>query len=112
MKRSTDRILTTHVGSLARPRNVLDLLWARERGESYDEDTFELAVRSAVSEIVKNQADAGIYIACDGEQSKSSSLTYIAERLNGFSPSENQGEDLWVIRVKRLPFPSSMMPIA
>ena len=105
MKRSTDRILTTHVGSLARPRNVLDLLWAKERGESYDSDTFESSVSDAVSEIVKGQVDAGIDIVCDGEQSKSSFLTYIAERLNGFSPSENQGEDLWVDSRETLAFP-------
>jgi len=91
MKTSTDRILTTHVGSLARPRNVLDLLWAKERGEDYDKDNFEASVKGAVDDIVRGQVDAGIDIVCDGEQSKSSFLTYIAERLKGFSPSENQG---------------------
>lgn len=105
MKRSTDRILTTHVGSLARPRNVLDLLWAKERGEDYDKDTFESSVKDAVSEIVKGQVEAGIDIVCDGEQSKSSFLTYIAERLEGFSPSENQGEDLWVESRETIAFP-------
>lgn len=105
MKRSTDRILTTHVGSLARPRNVLDLLWAKERGEDYDKDTFESSVKDAVSEIVKGQVEAGIDIVCDGEQSKSSFLTYIAERLQGFSPSENQGEDLWVESRETIAFP-------
>ena len=105
MKRSTERILTTHVGSLARPRNVLDLLWAKERGEDYDTDTFESSVKGAVDDIVQGQVDAGIDIVCDGEQSKSSFLTYIAERLKGFSPSENQGEDLWTESRETIAFP-------
>jgi 5-methyltetrahydropteroyltriglutamate--homocysteine methyltransferase len=105
VKRSTDRILTTHVGSLVRPRPVLDLLWAKERGEAYDPDTFESMARDAVSEIVTKQVDTGIDIVCDGEQSKSSFLTYIAERLSGFSPSENQGEDLWIDSRETLAFP-------
>ena len=105
MKRSTDRILTTHVGSLARPRNVLDLLWTKERGEDYDKDVFESSVKDAVTDIVRGQVDAGIDIVCDGEQSKSSFLTYIAERLKGFSPSEKQGEDLWVESRETIAFP-------
>ena len=105
MKRSTDRILTTHVGSLARPRNVLDLLWAKERGDEYDASVFESSVCDAVAEIVSRQAEAGVDVVCDGEQSKSSFLTYIAERLDGFSPSENQGEDLWVDSRETLAFP-------
>jgi 5-methyltetrahydropteroyltriglutamate--homocysteine methyltransferase len=105
MKRSTDRILTTHVGSLARPRNVLDLLWAKERGDAYDTGIFEASVRDAVTDIVARQAEAGIDGVCDGEQSKSSFLTYIAERLEGFSPSEQQGEDLWVDSRETLAFP-------
>ena len=105
MRRSTDRILTTHVGSLARPRNVLELLFAKERLEEYDADLFESSVSDAVSDIVERQADTGIDIVCDGEQSKSSFLTYIAERLKGFSPSEKQGEDLWVESRETIAFP-------
>ena len=105
MRRSTDRILTTHVGSLARPRNVLDLLFAKERREAYDADLFESSVGYAVSDIVQRQVDTGIDVVCDGEQSKSSFLTYIAERLNGFSPSEKQGEDLWVESRETIAFP-------
>ncbi|MCB1236517.1 MAG: cobalamin-independent methionine synthase II family protein [Verrucomicrobiae bacterium] len=105
MKTSTDRILTTHVGSLARPDDVLRLLFAKERGEDYDTGLFETSVRDAVAEIVKRQAEAGIDVVCDGEQSKSSFLTYIAERLEGFSPSENQGEDLWVESRESIAFP-------
>ncbi|MFM8379543.1 MAG: methionine synthase [Planctomycetia bacterium] len=105
MRHSSNRILTTHVGSLARPANVLDLLWAKERREAYDTGVFEAAVRDAVSGIVARQRDLGIDVVNDGEQSKSSFLTYIAERLTGFSPSEKQGEDLWVESRETIAFP-------
>ena len=105
MRHSSNRILTTHVGSLARPANVLDLLWAKERREAYDTGVFETAVRDAVSGIVARQRNLGIDVVNDGEQSKSSFLTYIAERLTGFSPSEKQGEDLWVESRETIAFP-------
>lgn len=105
MKRSTDRILTTHVGSLARPDNVLAMLFAKERGEQYDPQVFETSVKAAVDDIVRKQSDLGIDVVCDGEQSKSSFLTYIAERLDGFTPSEEEGEDLWVESRESLAFP-------
>lgn len=105
MKRSTDRILTTHVGSLARPSRQLQLLFAKERGEAYDPAEFESSTRQAVDDIVAGQVRAGIDIVCDGEQGKSSFLTYIADRLAGFSPSEDQGEDLWVDSRETLAFP-------
>jgi 5-methyltetrahydropteroyltriglutamate--homocysteine methyltransferase len=105
MKRSTDRILTTHVGSLARPNNVLQLLFAKERQEEYDRAEFESSVTTAVNDIVLHQAKLGIDVVCDGEQSKSSFLTYIAERLDGFSPSDEEGEDLWVESRESLAFP-------
>jgi 5-methyltetrahydropteroyltriglutamate--homocysteine methyltransferase len=105
VRHSSNRILTTHVGSLARPANVLDLLWAKERREAYDTGVFEAAVRDAVTGIVKRQRDLGIDVVNDGEQSKSSFLTYIAERLTGFSPSEKQGEDLWVESRETIAFP-------
>ena len=93
MRRSTDRILTTHVGSLARPRNVLDLLFAKERRKEYDADLFESSVGDAVSDIVKEQVGAGIDIVCDGAQSKSSFLTYIAD--GGFSAHRRQTLTAW-----------------
>jgi len=105
MQRSTNRILTTHVGSLARPRGVLDLLFAKERGEEFDGDVFETSVTDAVGAIVKQQVECGIDVVCDGEQSKSSFLTYIVERLKGFSPSDKQGEDLWVESRETIAFP-------
>lgn len=105
MKRSTDRILTTHVGSLARPQRQLELLFAKERGEAYDAGEFSTSTQQAVNDIVAQQATCGIDVVCDGEQGKSSFLTYIAERLRGFSPSEKQGEDLWVDSRETLAFP-------
>lgn len=105
MKHSSDRILTTHVGSLARSKRQLNFLFAKERGESFDQADFEASSRESVAEIVAKQAEIGIDVVCDGEQSKSSFLTYIAERLGGFSPSENQGEDLWVDSRESLAFP-------
>lgn len=105
MKRSTDRILTTHVGSLARPDRQLEFLFAKERGEKYDATEFEESTQQAVNDIVAGQVDAGIDVVCDGEQGKSSFLTYIAERLDGFSPREQQGEDLWVDSRETLAFP-------
>jgi 5-methyltetrahydropteroyltriglutamate--homocysteine methyltransferase len=105
MKRSRDRILTTHVGSLARPTQLLELLMAKERGDDYDENQLGTFARKAVEEVVGRQVESGIDIVCDGEQSKSSFLTYIAERLEGFSPSESGGEDLWIESRETLAFP-------
>ncbi len=105
MKRSTDRILTTHVGSLARPQGQLDFLFAKERGDNFEPADFEKSTSRAVDEIVARQADIGVDIVCDGEQGKSSFLTYIAERISGFSPSENQGEDLWIDSRETIAFP-------
>ena len=105
MKRSEDRILTTHVGSLARPERQLQLLFAKERRQPYDSAEFAESTREAVQRIVAGQVEAGIDVVCDGEQSKSSFLTYITERLAGFSPSEAGGEDLWVDSRETLAFP-------
>ena len=105
MKRSTDRILTTHVGSLARPPRQLELLFAKERGEDFDVAEFEQSTRESVVDIVTGQVDAGIDVVCDGEQGKSSFLTYITERLGGFSPRVEEGEDLWVKSREAIAFP-------
>jgi len=105
MRRSTDRILTTHVGSLARPSNVMNLLSAKERQEEYDTKLFESSINDAVSDIVERQVHAGIDVVSDGEQSKSSFLTYITERLKGFIQSHKQGEDLWSESRETIAFP-------
>jgi 5-methyltetrahydropteroyltriglutamate--homocysteine methyltransferase len=88
MKRSTDRILTTHTGSLARPRPLLDLMKAKEHGEPYDPTAYDSTVRGAVSDVVRRQAECGIDVVNDGEQSKTGFAHYIRERLSGFEPTE------------------------
>jgi 5-methyltetrahydropteroyltriglutamate--homocysteine methyltransferase len=84
MKRSTERILTTHTGSLARPHHLLDLMKAKESGEPYDPAAFEQAVRDAVDHVVKKQVECGVDIVNDGEQSKVGFSNYIRDRLTGF----------------------------
>ena len=88
MKRSTKRILTTHTGSLARPPELLQMLLAREEGQSVDPGVFDAAVQRAVTEKVKRQVETGITIVNDGEQSKVSFATYVRERLHGFGGAD------------------------
>jgi len=80
-----DRIRTTHVGSLPRPKDVSDMLFARERGESVDPAAFKSAVADAVTKVVAEQRKARVDIPSDGEMSKISYATYVSERLTGFS---------------------------
>src|SRR6185437_5744978 len=84
MPGSTDRILTTHVGSLPRPQDVVDLLFAEDREEAYDHARFETVMRRAVLDVVRKQAEVGIDAVSDGETSKISYATYIRHRLTGF----------------------------
>ena len=84
MQRSTDRILTTHVGSLPRSQEVVDFLFAQDRGEEVDAQKFEEAMRRGVEDVVQRQIDAGVDIVSDGETSKISYATYIRHRLTGF----------------------------
>jgi 5-methyltetrahydropteroyltriglutamate--homocysteine methyltransferase len=84
MQLSTDRILTTHAGSLPRPASLLPLVLAQEAGEPVDPDKLESEVRSAVRETVKKQVDAGVDVLNDGEVSKPSYATYVKDRLTGF----------------------------
>jgi len=79
-----NRILTTHVGSLPRPLELLDMMKARLGGAPYDRAAYDVKVRDAVSNIVGKQVDCGIDIVTDGEQSKPGFFTYIRERLKGF----------------------------
>ncbi len=88
MKRSTERILTTHTGSLARPPELLQMLLAREEGQPVDPGVFDAAVQRAVTEKVKRQVEAGLAIVNDGEQSKISFATYVRERLRGFGGAD------------------------
>ena len=85
MKRSTERILTTHTGSLPRPSDLLPLITAAESGNSGDALRLQTRVRAAVAEVVRKQIDAGIDIVNDGEASKPSYSTYVKDRLTGFN---------------------------
>lgn len=78
------KILTTHVGSLPRTQEVVDFLFARERGEGYDPAAFDAAMARAVSETVRKQVAAGVDIVSDGETSKISYATYVKDRYTGF----------------------------
>lgn len=96
MKTSTDRILTTHVGSLPRSQAVTDVVFARDRGAVIDVEQSNATISAAVEDVVRRQVGVGIDVVSDGEMSKISYATYIKERLTGFSgdtPRE-PGQDL------------------
>lgn len=84
MERSTDRILTTHVGSLARPVDLLDLMQAKVNGAPYAEEDYARRISAAVAEVVGKQVESGIDIVTDGEQSKLGFSAYVSERLAGY----------------------------
>jgi 5-methyltetrahydropteroyltriglutamate--homocysteine methyltransferase len=86
MKRSTDRILTTHVGSLPRPEDLRALVQKKAQGEALDEAAFAARVRSAVAETARRQCEAGIDIVADGEQGRVGFIPYVNERLAGIEP--------------------------
>jgi len=88
MKTSTDRILTTHTGSLPRPPALRELLVAKDRGEPYDAAALARLTREAVVAIVRRQAEAGVDVINDGEMSKPGYSTYVADRLTGFAGNE------------------------
>jgi len=89
MIRSTERFLTTHTGSLPRPDDLIRMMYAKEEGVPVDPAALAVRVRSAVAEIVKKQADAGIDLVNDGELSKPSYATYVKDRLAGFGGTGN-----------------------
>jgi 5-methyltetrahydropteroyltriglutamate--homocysteine methyltransferase len=96
MRTSTERILTTHVGSLPRSAAVTSVLFARVNGADADPQSGADVIAAAVSEVVRRQVDVGLDIVSDGEMSKISYATYVSERLTGFAgdtPRE-PGQDL------------------
>ena len=84
MKQSTDRILTTHVGSLPRSAAVTEVVFGREQGRDIPAAEFSAVIGSAVRDVVARQVAAGVDIVSDGEMSKISYATYIKDRLTGF----------------------------
>jgi 5-methyltetrahydropteroyltriglutamate--homocysteine methyltransferase len=107
MKRSTERILTTHVGSLVRPPELVELMRAKDGGQAFDPAKLASTVRSAVREVVQKQDEVGIDVPSDGEFGKPSFSGYVNERLSGFdrrprdpneSPLLNWGRDRKLFR--------------
>jgi 5-methyltetrahydropteroyltriglutamate--homocysteine methyltransferase len=85
MQHSTDRILTTHVGSLIRPPELQDFLRARQKGNGFDQAAYDRWLTDSVAAVVRHQADAGIDVVSDGEFGKSISWSqYVLERMSGF----------------------------
>ena len=77
------KILTSHVGSLPRTQEVVDFIFARERGEPYDERAFQSCMATSCGDTVRRQVEAGIDIVSDGETSKISYATYVKDRYTG-----------------------------
>ena len=101
MQYSADRILTTHTGSLPRPKALIDLVLAQDRGTAIDVTAFEAEVEKAVQGVVAQQVASGVDIVSDGEMSKPSYATYIKNRVEGIQPdprATEKGRDIMVGR--------------
>jgi 5-methyltetrahydropteroyltriglutamate--homocysteine methyltransferase len=101
MKLSTDRILVTHTGSLPRPKPLIDLVLAQEKGAATDAAAFEAEVARAVDGVVAQQVACGVDVVSDGEMSKPSYATYIKNRVEGIQPdprASEKGRDILVGR--------------
>ena len=83
MKRSTDRILTTHTGSLPLPPLVRQALAAKRRGEAYDQAVIDATLTTAIGEVVRRQIEVGVDIVDDGELSKTAWNDYVVHRISG-----------------------------
>jgi 5-methyltetrahydropteroyltriglutamate--homocysteine methyltransferase len=107
MKRSTDRILTTHVGSLARPKDLLDVMREKDYGRPYDRQEFDRLVREAVADVVRRQAECGLDIVADGEMGKHTFISYVGERLSGLEPSTGESRSVrsmsWALEAAAFP---------
>ena len=85
MKSSSERILTTHVGSLPRSKAVTDGVFAKENEQDYDPEVLASTIKEAVDQVVARQVETGVDIVSDGEMSKISYATYIKDRITGFA---------------------------
>ena len=103
MKHSTERILTTHVGSLPRPPDLLEMIQAKEQGRPIDAEAFAARVKSAVAEAVRKQAEAGIDIAADGEMGRFGFIPYVNERLTGLEARSNPRSEGALARTSGVP---------
>ena len=105
MKTSTDRILVTHVGSLARPTDLLDLMKEREHDRPYDVAELDRLITDAVEDRVRKQVENGIDIVTDGEMSKVSFLGYVKDRLGGFEVEDGSSGPApsWQVEIDQFP---------
>jgi 5-methyltetrahydropteroyltriglutamate--homocysteine methyltransferase len=103
IQQNTDRIQTTHIGSLPRPHDLLDLMKAKLSGQPYDQKKYDELLSKSVSDVVRKQVDCGIDIVTDGEFSKPGFFTYIQERLEGFEARPNQKMKLFQKEVAAFP---------
>src|SRR6516165_2447868 len=103
IQQNTDRIQTTHIGSLPRPHAVLDLMKAKLAGEPYDQKLYDATIAKGVADNVRKQVDCGIDIVTDGEVSKPGFFTYIRERLEGFESRPNMKIKLFEQEVAAFP---------
>jgi 5-methyltetrahydropteroyltriglutamate--homocysteine methyltransferase len=90
LQQNTDHIQTTHIGSLPRPHNLLDLLKTKYSGQAYDESKLSSVLTQSVADCVRKQAECGIEIVTDGEYSKPGFFTYVRERFEGYESRPNQ----------------------
>jgi 5-methyltetrahydropteroyltriglutamate--homocysteine methyltransferase len=103
VQQNTDHIQTTHIGSLPRPHDLLDLMKAKFAGQKVDEPALEAKIRSSVIDCVGRQVECGIEIVTDGEFSKPAFFTYIRERLEGFESRPDQKLPLFEKEVAAFP---------
>lgn len=103
LQQNSERIRTTHVGSLPRPRALLDALRARLRGELHDESAYARLLARSVAEVVRRQSECGIDFVTDGEYSKPGFFTYIQERLEGFEPRPGARRRSFELEVRAFP---------
>lgn len=103
LQQNTDRIQTTHIGSLPRPHKLLDMLKAKFAGETYDAAALEAEITASVNDCVRRQVECGIEIVTDGEMSKPGFFTYIQERLEGFEERKGQKFVLFQKEVEAFP---------
>jgi 5-methyltetrahydropteroyltriglutamate--homocysteine methyltransferase len=103
IQQNTGRIQTTHIGSMPRPHNVLDIMKAKYSGGAFDQKALDAAVAEGVREIVRQQVECGIDIITDGEISKPGFFTYVQERLEGFEPRPGQKMKIFQKEVAAFP---------
>jgi len=101
MKRGANRILTTLTGSMPRPEDLRELMWAKANGKPVDDAAIDARLKSAVAEEVRHQAECGVDFVCDGEFSKGTFANYMGERLSGFE----KGKGIALRRADVLAFP-------